>query len=283
MMLGAPAVARDENNALVMIFGTGQYDQLASWNRNRIFSITDTAAERIEVGGGGELIRRVVHEPEVNWWIGDLDSSAMTTIDFDGQTVVNAQRHTDFLTRMKSELENGTQYVGPANAENGTENPTRFWNVGEKLVGRPVIFNQAAYFTTFVPLGDPSNVDDACEEGGSRIWGLKYNFKHETEPEKCAIGRFEDSGSTCTNLNIPYRDYPGEILSGVKIVKRPTCYSPDTMGFELVAQSVDINKDQSGSGGGPPSEDVKVKTVAIQKMNFKSLVAVRFDSWSLVF
>jgi hypothetical protein len=51
-----------------------------------------------------------------------------------------------------------------------------------------------------------------------------------------------------------------------------------------VAQSVDLNKDVSGGGGGgTPEKHPRVRKVTLQKMNFKSLIAVRFDSWSLVF
>ena len=60
MILGAPTIAKNDRNEPVLIFGTGQYDELSTWNRNRIFSITD------KINESGQ------HEPQINWWTGDL-------------------------------------------------------------------------------------------------------------------------------------------------------------------------------------------------------------------
>lgn len=62
MLIGAPTIAQDENDSSVILFGTGQYDGLSSWNRNRIFSLTDEILT--------DSNQKKYHNAKINWWLG---------------------------------------------------------------------------------------------------------------------------------------------------------------------------------------------------------------------
>lgn len=284
MLIGAPSIAQDKNNKDVLVFGTGQYDELTKWNRNRIFSVTDN----VEVVG-----TQVTHTPTVNWWVGDptlgdADIFADAAADSRLQSML-----LEFQNQMKSSASPPT-YVNlaagkyPVTDSNDTtaasvgpvKVPQAFWNVGEKLIGRPVIFDDVAYFTTYVPLADRHDIEDACDEGASRVWALDYDtYNADAEIDSQAfIGKFKTGDNY-----VPFYNYYHELFSGVQVVKRPQCSASDPIVFKLLVQKANPPPNGAAMSGTPPSDAVQTKSINISKGGSTSLVAVRFDSWSIVF
>jgi hypothetical protein len=276
MMMGAPTIAMAEDETThelnpVLIFGTGQYDSLTAWNRNRIFSITDKIVNEH-------------HEAEINWWIGDF---AEVKNGGDFPDVPNSEfpdSSVNWYTALEGSMND--QYVSFDDyLATGTDRPVYFYNAGEKLIGRPVVFDKAAYFTTFVPIEDAyADKQDACEAGSSRIWALDYNVKGENvdnNPGKYTdtdFGKFiaDESISPYTTMFV---DYPGQLLSGTQVVRRPDCGLGCDV-FELVAQTPkEGGKDITGKGETP----MKIVRKTIDTGAGTSIAQVRFDSWSIVF
>ncbi|MCP4676596.1 MAG: hypothetical protein GY854_14000 [Deltaproteobacteria bacterium] len=268
MILGAPTVAMDDQNKPVIVFGSGQYDRLSSWNRNRIFSLTDVR----EVVGG-----KNTHTPKINWWIGDARVTG-----WEGEAPVDAL-YNPWLIGIHDEMEN--THVDWDGIIEGAPFPQYFWNVGEKLVGRPAIFDGIAYFTTYVPIENAATVTNACDAGSSRVWGVHFNYNMITDAwidfsdvHDTQFGAFEVSGERRM-----YHDYPGELLSGVQVVARPQCDNFAQPPFSLVVQSA--NQDASFPRGAPvPVDAVQSKEIQISKgLGSAKISQARFDSWSIVF
>ncbi len=269
MLLGAPAVAKDEDNKLVMVFGTGQYDDLAGWTRNRIFSISH------ELHPDGSYNR------EINWWIGD----PLVSNDF-GE--VNDTTKGSWLGATATEME--SRYLDYANYNGGDGIPKKFWNVGEKLISRPVIFDGVTYFTTFVPLSDPDDPGAACDDGGSRIWALDFNGKVDTgkiditngPAEQMFDGEYFGWFLNAASKHVMFKDYPDMVLSGTSVVQRPSCDSNEDS-FKIVAQRTELAELETHAGESNPPEPIDVVEESIVKNNNLSFIQVRFDSWSIVF
>jgi hypothetical protein len=269
MLIGAPAVAQNADSQDVLVFGTGQYDELTQWNRNRVFSITDTIEPSSQAG-------KVNHKPRLNWWVGDPIPAEDPFEGLPGSagTVVSTLR--EFQTMMEDH-----KYVNFTDYPREGTGPQAFWNVGEKLIGRPVIFDEVVYFTTFIPLNDKMHTDDACDEGASRVWALDYDtFDINAEPESPDyIGKFFRSD---TSVWVPFYNYYHQLLSGVKVKKKPQCKGIDAEAFELVVQTANPAANV-GVSGAPPANAVQTMSIPISKRNSVGLVSVRFDSWSIVF
>jgi hypothetical protein len=160
-----------------------------------------------------------------------------------------------------------------------------FFNVGEKLVGRPVVFNEVAYFTTFLPVSDPT-VSDACNSGGSRIWGVDYEDRQgennviETTYAGDDFGKMGDGTSMAMFVETPYH---GALLSGVKVVARPRCTAGlDYDVYELTAQKANPAYQQGSS----QTVSASAITTVAQRLGTNATPMsrfVRFDSWSIVF
>lgn len=270
-LLGAPTIAQNQQGKNILVFGVGSMDSLATWSRTRIFSITE--------GGHSEVVDTDTddtdpgitrYSPSVNWWMGDpltgepLGDSDWTTWHGELRAKLNGKQVSHTYTGLKNES---------------------FFNVGEKLVGRPVVFNEVAYFTTFLPVSDPS-VGDACNSGGSRIWGVDYEDREgengviETTYETDDFGKMGNEAGAAMFIEDPYR---GALLSGVKVVARPRC-SPglDYDVYELTAQKANPTYRQ-GTAQTVSSSAISSVT---QKLGVKATPMtrfVRFDSWSIVF
>lgn len=287
MILGAPAAATDEKNRPVLIFGTGQFDDLTSWSRNRVISVTDDITV-YSAGDASDPDLRVYHKPIVNWWIGDsvladdLPGKANAEITFDSaiddqsafQTAyVGVTGNPGFIPQLTArQIPDGTY---PTSGTAG--DPRLFWNVGEKMIGRPVVFDGVAYFTTFVPLND-SGDDDWCGDISSRIWAVSYNLPY-TDARKGEFGKFWDATNSAW---VPFKDFPGEVLSGVQVVKEPSCDDTGLETFVLLAQKVNAGASLA-PGTKPPADVVGIHKLAISPQGGRPIISVRFDSWSLVF
>lgn len=116
----------------------------------------------------------------------------------------------------------------------------------EKMTGPPVVFNNAAYFPTFVP-----NNSDLCDFGGARLYGLHYRG---TDDNRGNVGTIttttfdlvlaqdpEDPEVTAANPLVPYYDSsttsssgvafipPRSIIHSLEIVRRAACYLEETV------------------------------------------------------
>jgi hypothetical protein len=126
--------------------------------------------------------------------------------------------------------------------ENVTRNPTtgavtavaanvnwvRTLEDGEKVAGTPVVFDSCAYFATFVPDTDGT---DLCTVGHGRLWGLNYiGFNPSAGVVNDFTPCFDGDGDALTvdpvvNIELP----DGSLSSGVSIVRRPACFTTDTI------------------------------------------------------
>jgi hypothetical protein len=264
-------MAEDKNGVNHVIFGTGMYDGLAALSRNRIFSLKDELGSTQQTGATAKKYHK---PPVINWWIGDrlVDSAnepARSLVPTARQPIHDAM----FATGANA------TWIDIAGAWGGPS----FFNVGEKLVGKPVVFDQVAYFTTFVPIYPPNG--DACESGGSRIWGVQFDKRNgengvwETSAADNHFGMFPYDDSAKSYKLFTWA--PGDLLSGVSVVRRPQCFAPGEM-FQLVVQRANPQFDpkKADQQTVPP---IETKARAIPKAAGLSVTRVRFDSWSLVF
>lgn len=264
----APTILQDEDRNNIIIFGTGQIDGLETLDHHRIFSITD----RIIYDVTGQ---RTYHdEPEINWWLGEPIPAAQQTAD--GGIEVEEQE--------QEMLDKHVWFTDDGSPEYD------FFNLGEKMLGRAVVFAETAYFTTFIPT-DPE-APNACESGGSRIWGVHYARRDgddgtwQDNIEENDFGRFSgaggadgggDAGSEAGYM--PYMEYPSELISGVKVIRRPSCTGEPT--FQLVAQRVNRTP---GSNEPPPEGQPQIESIKVPiQTNTIGFTTVAIDSWSLVF
>jgi hypothetical protein len=154
---------------------------------------------------------------------------------------------------------------------------------GEKLTGVPIVFDDVAYFSTFVPLANPS---DACTMGEGRIWGVTYNYKDTSEGDDVSAWRALDNDGALGGTTSLFRAYPSTYIAGLTILQRPSCFdatagTPPSPGlgsasretFELVAQ-VSQTQDALPSFRQVPTATIQIPTPPIT--NFA-------DSWGSVF
>lgn len=195
------------------------------------------------------------------------------------------------------------------------------WHVGpdqgsgfqgaEKVTGDPVIFNNAAYFTSY-----SRNNSDVCKQGASRVWGVDFAFE-SSSGSTLPSGVFDcdsnpdlhpdDCGSTDpdTGLSRFFRPAENAVVQGLTITLGPAC-SPETdpegdyatlqgenqqQQPELIVQTGgnEPGSDSSGGGGGGggsgggsgssgESDFVHRKSVGLQE-NFDRTIPL---SWSVV-
>ncbi|MBI5485855.1 MAG: hypothetical protein HY905_00835 [Deltaproteobacteria bacterium] len=208
-----------------------------------------SVTERIEFdSGAGKYIGRAYH----NWTLCPLDNGSTTCLDLD--SIPRAQ--------------------------------DKAMQDGEKLTGVPIVFNNTAYFSTFVPLSDPA---DACQMGEGRIWGVKFDYvdKAETDDVGDWSGLDEDGiipGGT-QHLFVAFDE---TYVAGLTVLQRPSCFDPSVgsppmpgLGssshevFEIVAQ---VSQRQPG-GGQPAYQQVPSVTIRIPTPPIINYA----DSWGAVF
>ncbi|MBW2260438.1 MAG: hypothetical protein JRG91_00575 [Deltaproteobacteria bacterium] len=152
---------------------------------------------------------------------------------------------------------------------------------GEKLLGQPIVFDENAYFSTFMPYTD---AEDFCVMGEGRIWGVDYKSKDpNADGDESDFAQLDSDGSeTTADDNVLYLSFDNTLISGLTIVQRPSCMEVDMgtgvdfgMGqrevFELVAQV-------SGPGGsteGHPSRQTNTINLRIPTPSFRNFA----DSW----
>ncbi len=277
MLIGPPGTAWNDIGEPVIVFGTGQYDGLSRWNRNRVFSLTD----KVENAGTEDEL----HKPVINWWIGD----PVVDLDYTSDTDVGEleDSYANWLNAIETRMSvTHVHTAGNTYPDNPSASPPLyFWNVGEKMIGRPIIFDELVYFTTFVPIENPL-AEDMCEAGTSRIWSVHYNYDKATDIYNWFDNYYDTNFGwrlASTGERIMYDEYPGDLLSGVQIVRRPKCDGVDQDVFRIVVQKAARAGSEIPTGSAPPPDTVAVENIRILKNASPTVSQVSFDSWSLVF
>ncbi len=240
-----PAIALNRQNELVVIFGTGDVDDVGRLDENYVVSVT----EKIEFDSVAErYVGRAYH----NWTLCPLGNSATVCLDLD--SIVDPEE----------------QALGP----------------GEKLTGVPIVFDQVAYFSTFVPFASAAS---ACEMGAGRIWGVLFDYQDENETDDVAAWAELEAVDPATGTTLPkqlFQSYAGTYIAGLTVVQRPSCFdasstSPPSPGlgsvsresFEVVAQ---VSKAVDAL---PPGRQVNTVTIEIPTPPMTNFT----DSWGSVF
>jgi type IV pilus assembly protein PilY1 len=224
-----PALALDKENNLIVVFGTGDVDNVSQLDQSWVFSVK----EKIEQD---PMSGRYYGRAYYNW---------------------------------------GARLEG-----------------GEKLTGTPIVFNNVAYFTTFLPITDSM---DYCKMGEGRIWGVVYNDDDpDNDGDHSDWGALVDENPPagaptegCTGTNpCTYVGYSNSYIAGLNVLQRPACSDasvPPIPGlggatretFEIVAQV------GGGSSVGSRHPSQQVPTITIQIPT--PAIANYADSWGGVF
>jgi hypothetical protein len=257
-IINAPTIVQDDDRNNIILFGTGQLDGVESLDHHRIFSLTQNINYNVSEGGGGQTQASTeAAAPTINWWLGEPIPPDADITDPD----LSAQEAAMFTTRI--------DFV-PTEMTFGS-----LFNLGEKLLGRIAVFNQVAYFTTFIPaLVDGGGAMDACQSGGSRIWGVSFG-KNPSATEAWSEASFGKLGGKV------FQEFENALLSGVKVVRRPSCSGQAE--FQLVSQRANPAATSTGGSGddsGPPQITSESVTIPQSQRGFTT---VAIDSWSLVF
>jgi len=212
-------LAMNEQGQLVVLFGTGNVDDLPGMAQNYLFSLTE----------------------EYSW-----DST-------------------------------NSVYLGKARFNYMVE-----FEPGEKLIGQPIVFDEVAYFSTFLPYTDE---EDYCVIGEGRIWGVHYQEEDPNQDGDDEDFAQIDHDEDASTPNVRFLSYDNTLISGLTIVQRPSCMEIDPSTgvdfgggqqetYELVAQV-------SGPGGstqgvsGRQTSTINLKIPAPEVRNFA-------DSWGAV-
>jgi hypothetical protein len=234
----------------------------------------------------------------VNWWIGEPAITGNDIFDNvpEGDVKDKLGSFQEMLTSdspqtyFAPDIYPRTSYA-PDDLSTADQNlgPWDFWNVGEKLIGRPVIFNQVAYFTTYVPVNNKNDTSDSCDDGTSRVWALDYaSFDSSaTSADSTYLGKFKaQDGEDVTWF--PFHNYFNMVLSGVQVVLKPRCGPNEDSMFELRVQKA--NPSSNVTTDGAPSTGLIDSMLIPMNIgtgnntgNDTRLITVRFDSWSIVF
>ncbi len=273
-IIRAPTIVQDRDRNNIIIFGTGQLDALETLNHNRIFSLTEKINYVVETGGGHANTER--EPPEINWWIGEeLVSAEMIDKTPVGDLRTQAQGMNDTIAWFDGASAPTIQGV--------------FFNMGEKMLGRPVVFEDVAYFVTYIPAILDSGTLDGCESGGSRIWGVNFGppatgpgtpWSSVTEYGRLSWDTSDPPDGIMNEINMPFRDYENVLLSGLKMVRRPSCSGEAT--FELVAQRAATQDEIAATPSGETPKQFTTVKMEVQSQR-AGFTTVQINSWSLVF
>jgi hypothetical protein len=262
----APTIAQDQDGHDVLVFGTGVLESPTERKRGRIFSVTDNVIWSGTIGGG-----RYLHKPQMNWWIGDEIKAIANP--------PTGSEWTDIVGQVTDAKRVNFPSQGGQPNPSGETAPVEFFNIGEKLIGSPVIFDKVAYFTTFLPLEDPA-VSDACDAGTSRLWALIYNY----QGENVAAFNNDDFGAWEPDSigNRMFKNVSGRLLQGSRVTRAPRCdlAVPDL--FWLTTQSAVPGETAAGSTENaiePVSEPLPPKLSGTPAGQTKA----DYDSWTIVF
>ncbi|MCK9523289.1 MAG: PilC/PilY family type IV pilus protein [Proteobacteria bacterium] len=260
-ILSAPTLVQDEERNTVLLFGTGQIDGLETLNRQRVFSLT--VKPEIQHDAVNKTTAMKHKSPIINWWLGEPISAG--TLPLGPQPTGSGSL---------GEIEAAMLSDSPTTYASDSDSATfKFFGLGEKMLGRISVFDEVAYFTTFTPL-DKDMYLDACEAGGSKIWGVNYN-------DPTDFPKMPDIDGSDPDALVAYIERPGELLTGARIVRRPSCQGAE--GFTLMVQKVRPNATTSPPSGKADNQAmVTSESVRIQSSGV-GFAQVAIDSWALVF
>jgi hypothetical protein len=268
-IINPPTIVQDRDRNNVIIFGTGQVDGLEILDHHRVFSLTERLSYNVGNATTASYVAR--GEPDINWWLGEPMTTAM-----------ESATPSEFATQIANMQE--THVFFDAGSTQGD-----MWNLGEKMLGRPVVFEEVAYFTSYIPIDLDSM--DACDSGGSRIWGVKFGASL-TGPNT-AMGsllefqklEWDTNDDGIADTYGPFKDVfdqdgKGVLLTGLKVVRRPSCSGEPT--FELVTQRALSQSEKPATPSSGTQQQFATETVKLTSRN-AGFTTVLIDSWSLVF
>ena len=261
-MYEAPAAAMDHRGLVTLIIGTGDPDDLESRPLNRMASIT----EMFDMRGANTVDGHTCH---MRW------SQVYRRIDWgsDEFELPRRCRRADRVfpwVNWVLELDSGST-PETANLVGEIGSPRARFITGERMLGQPVVFNDIAYFTTFVPSGDEV---DCCSPGHGRILGI--HFVGDLDPENITFTDdvFRDPNNDDASIEVHEMD-EGEIAFGVSVVRRPSCMEvsedeiPD---FAMASRAeyalvVHNNSDpDDGAGAGPEGDDAEAPETGFEEL-----------------
>jgi len=245
-IVAAPTIVQNEERENIIIFGTGQIDGLETLDHHRVFALK----EQIQYTVGASSAGTSRSEAEVLWWLGEEPLT----------DVINATG--TWWTSIEAEMDGKLISADPPD-----DGVMDFFSLGEKLLGKPSVFEGVTYLTTFSP-ADSAVTQDACGSGGSKIWGVGYedgspSLVLESDPSE----------------SLYYDERAGELLTGLNVVRRPSCDGKAS--FQLVVQKA--NEDSVEAGGSSSTAPAVNSThIKITSKN-NGYATTLIDSWSLVF
>jgi hypothetical protein len=260
-VVNAPTIVQDEDRNNIILFGTGQIDGVETLDHHRVFSLTQSISYRVTGTGSNKKAATqsaYMSGVKINWWLGEPIPTDVTV-----PTGLQALHNTNLANSRISLTPDSTVFGG-------------LFSLGEKLLGRIAVFNEVAYFVTFIPavVGNTGPVD-ACQSGGSRIWGVSFASMPTGASAwtNLSFGKVDGAGTMFT-------EYRGDLLSGVKVVRRPSCNGQAD--FQLVSQRA--NPAVTTPSTTTASAEPRVVPVALSlHQPTRGFTTVAIDSWSLVF
>lgn len=269
-IINPPTIVQDRDRNNVIIFGTGQLDGVEILDHHRVFSLTERVTFTVGDSANASYTER--EDPEINWWLGEPITSEMVS--------ATPSEYTAQLGHMQD-----THIGFPVTSTQGD-----MWNLGEKMLGTPVVFEEVAYFTSYIPVNLETTYD-ACESGGSRIWGVNFDASLDgpnsayASVEEFGQLRWDSDADGLFDMEAPFKDIfddegNGVLLTGLNIVRRPACSGEAT--FELVTQRATSTSEKAATPSGESPKQFTTEKLEIRSRN-AGFTTVLIDSWSLVF
>jgi type IV pilus assembly protein PilY1 len=252
----APAAAIDHRGLVTLVFGSGNPDDLENRPLNRMASITEMFNMGTATSTGGLTCH-------LTW------GQVAGRRDWGAEEFVLPRGCTDRNSRVYPWINwvlelDADSTPDRANLRGPADGPMAPFITGERLLGTPVIFNEVAYFSTFVP---SSSTIDCCTPGHGRILGVHYVGSSDPLNATDTTDVFINPQNAAQSIEIDEME-EGEIAFGVSIVRRPSCMQVAADDIPDFAQSsraeyrlvVHNNTDPDDLGPPPPGSPERPQT-----------------------
>jgi hypothetical protein len=137
--------------------------------------------------------------------------------------VVYGTGNVDYLSDASADPHDGVFSVSEITGIDGEVsvqwNWSRVLEGTEKLTGSPMIFDQTAYFTTYI-----TQPNDACSPGSGRLYGVDFiEASGKPTDSDSTVPRLDEDGDPTTTDLVQYIETGDSIPFGVQAVERPSC------------------------------------------------------------